>query len=185
MRQILYPIILVITALGVGFGLSYFSLEDGRELTATQYGVWSGWPDLGTAQIDPYARAHLARQGMLPLGKGEGVQFFAQKDGAGEPLNGQCQYVLSGNMPNHALWTLQVRDPANQQVFGHVDSGSMQYGPMGELRLAIAPKVQPGNWINTDGLRNIELLLTLYDTNAFSSLGSEEIDLPQLNLEAC
>lgn len=185
MRQILYPLVLVITALGVGFGLSYFSLEGGREMSATQFGVWSGWPELGTAQIDPYARAYLTRQGMLPLGKGEGTQFFAHKDRAGEPLWGQCRYVLAGKMPLHALWTLQLRDPSSKRVFGHVHSGTMQYGDSGDIRLAIAPTAQSGNWINTDGLHHFELLLTLYDTTVFSSLGADEIKMPQIDLEAC
>ncbi|AVX05149.1 hypothetical protein MXMO3_02637 [Maritalea myrionectae] len=185
MKQLIYPIVLVITALGVGFGLSYYSLEQGRELTATHYGVWSGWPELGTAQIDPYARAHLARQGMLPLGKGEGVRFFAQKDTNGDALSGRCEYSVRGHMPNHALWTIQVRDPGTNQVFGHAESGQMQFSSDGAFDLAIAPKVKPGNWVNTDGLGRIELLLTLYDTNAFTNLGSEEIELPQVQLEAC
>ncbi|WP_424981809.1 DUF1214 domain-containing protein [Maritalea sp. S77] len=185
MKQIFYPFLLVITALGVGFGLSYYSLEEGRELTATHYGVWSGWPELGTAQIDPYARAHLAREGMLPLGKGEGVRFSARKDATGARLTGECSYVLSGDMPNHTLWTVQVRDLSTHQVFGHVESSQMQFEADGSLQLSITPNAQPGNWVNTDGLDRLELLLTLYDTNAFTTLGSEEIALPQLRLEAC
>lgn len=185
MKQLIYPLVLMLTALGVGFGLSYYSLEQGRELTATHYGVWSGWPELGTAQIDPYARAHLAREGVLPLGKGEGVSFFAHRDTNGDLLSGQCQYDLSGHMPNHSLWTIQVRDPKTRQVFGHVESGQLQFGSDGAFELAIAPSVTSGNWVNTDGLGRIELLLTLYDTNAFTSLGSEEIALPQVQLEAC
>jgi hypothetical protein len=184
-KQLFYPFLLVVTALSVGFGLSYYSLEEGRELTATHYGVWSGWPELGTAQIDPYARAHLARQGMLPLGKGEGVRFFAHNDSAGEKLNGACSYTLAGDMPNHTLWTVQVRDPSTHQVFGHVESGQLQFGADGGVQLTISPQVQPGNWVNTDGLGPFELLLTLYDTNAFTSLGSDEIALPQVNLEIC
>nr|WP_255768866.1 DUF1214 domain-containing protein [Maritalea mediterranea] len=122
---------------------------------------------------------------MLPLGKGEGVRFAARKDAEDNWLRGDCRYTMQGHMPNHALWTVQVRNPVTRQVYGHVESGQMLFGPNGEIDLTIAPQVQPGNWLNTDGLERIELLLTLYDTNAFSKLGSEEIALPQLVKEAC
>ncbi len=88
-------------------------------------------------------------------------------------------------MPNHSLWTIQVRDPGSNQVYGYAESGQMQFATDGAFELTISPGVRPGNWVNTDGLDRIELLLTLYDTNAFTSLGSEEISLPQVILEAC
>ena len=36
--------------------------------------------ETGTADIDPYARATIARNGELPIGSGDGVAFFARAD---------------------------------------------------------------------------------------------------------
>jgi hypothetical protein len=68
-------------------------------------GAWTAWPKNGTAGIDPYARAMVARTGELPVGVGDGIAFYARTDDAGQPLDGRCDVLLSGITPQARFWT--------------------------------------------------------------------------------
>src|SRR6476620_11554403 len=69
-----------------GLGLTQFALTRGTAFGAITIGAWTAWPKTGTADIDPYARAAIARSGELPVGSGDGVAFFAASDDAARPL---------------------------------------------------------------------------------------------------
>src|SRR5260370_4937861 len=79
-------------------------------------GGWTGWRRKGTAGIDPYARAMVARTGELPVGSGDGVAFYASTDDAGQPLDGRCDVLLSGTTPQARFWTLTLYDPEGRLV---------------------------------------------------------------------
>ena len=67
MRTLLLVSLAFVIAMIVGFGGTISVLNDGRQVTAKQYGQWYGWPEAGNADIDPYLRAELARSGKLQL----------------------------------------------------------------------------------------------------------------------
>ena len=73
-------------------------------------GAWKAWPKTGTADIDPYARAAVARSGELPIGSGDGVAFLARSDEKGRPLDGRCDIAVSGITPAARFWTLTLYD---------------------------------------------------------------------------
>ena len=58
---------MVAIALGLGFGLSWYALTDGRYFGAAQIGPWAAWPRAGLPSPDPYTRAYLARTGAFPV----------------------------------------------------------------------------------------------------------------------
>jgi len=66
-----------------GLGLTQFALTRGTAFGAITIGAWTAWPKTGTTDIDPYARAAIARTGELPIGSGDGVAFFAASDDVG------------------------------------------------------------------------------------------------------
>src|SRR3954447_4864315 len=82
-----------------GLGLTQFALTRGTAFGAITIGAWTAWPKTGTADIDPYARAAVARSGELPIGSGDGVAFFAAGDDNGRALDGRCAVTLSGITP--------------------------------------------------------------------------------------
>ena len=49
----------------VGLGLTLASLQRGVAFGAFTIGAWTSWPRNGTAEIDPYARANVARSGCI------------------------------------------------------------------------------------------------------------------------
>lgn len=86
--------------MGTGFGSAYYMVENGRQLTASKYGAWYGWPSSGGTATHPYRRAALARSGALQLGRAEGVVFTAAKDDSGEELTNNCNYRIFGGTPD-------------------------------------------------------------------------------------
>ena len=77
MRLLLGLLLAFAVASIVGLGTTFFALSHGMAFGAFSIGAWTAWPRTGTADIDPYARAVLARTGELPMGSGDGIAFFA------------------------------------------------------------------------------------------------------------
>src|SRR3981189_642032 len=83
-------------AAAVGLGSTWFALPRGAAFGTLQIGAWTARPKTGTADIDPYARAAIARIGALPVGLGERVTSSAEGVHPGHPLDGRCDTPLSG-----------------------------------------------------------------------------------------
>ena len=70
-------------AAAIGLGATWFTLTRGVAFGALTIGAWTAWPKSGSVDIDPYARASIARSGELPIGTGDGIAFYAHTDDAG------------------------------------------------------------------------------------------------------
>jgi len=58
LRFLLNLLLMLVVALAIGFGLSWYALSDGRLFGAAQIGPWIAWPRAGSPAPDPYTRAH-------------------------------------------------------------------------------------------------------------------------------
>ena len=110
MRLILGLVLALTIAVVSGVGSAWYAIEQGQLFGAVAVGNWTAWPGTGSPEPDPYSLAMLARTGELPLGAGEGLAFSATLDRDGEPLSGDCVYVVSGETPAARLWTLTAYD---------------------------------------------------------------------------
>src|SRR5438093_13658788 len=93
----------------------------GTDLGTLTIGVWTARPKTGTAEVDPYSRASIARSGELPVGTGDGIAFTATTDDRTKPLDGRCDVLVSGVTPAARFWTLTLYDPN-----GHLLANSLQ-----------------------------------------------------------
>src|SRR6188508_590182 len=123
-----------------GLGLTQYALTRGTAFGAITIGAWTAWPKTGTSDIDPYARAAIARSGELPIGSGDGVAFFASTDDAGGRL-----------VPNAA----DRYGFTSQEIARRAD---------GSFDIVLAPRARPGNWLPTGGIDRYVVVLRLYDT---------------------
>lgn len=94
-------------ALLIGLGSAWWSINAGLG-TALQNGAWSTDPAIGSETAGPYARAAVARAGLLALNKSETVYFTASIDDAGEPLSTKCSYRLEGKPLATRWWSITV-----------------------------------------------------------------------------
>lgn len=179
MRFVLYLLMMIAVALGVGFGLSYYALTDGRLFGVAQVGPWAAWPDVGSDAPNPYTRAHLAREAGLQLGQSEGVQFVARNDSLGNPLIRACSYRVAGKTPLAAFWTLSAIDDTGVNIavpdgLAAFRSTDIARANDGSIQLNFSTRLQPGNWLELTGNGPFSLVLNLYDTAAFSGFSDDE-----------
>ena len=166
-------------ALCVGFGLSYLALTDGRMFGASHIGPWAAWPDIGSPAPNPYTRAHLAREAMLPLGQAQGLRFTATTDSAGEPLTRACSYAVTGRTPTANFWSLVAIDADGVNIAVPdgdlaIRSSRIARTNSGEIVVKVGTTLQPGNWLELTGTGPFSLVMTLYDTPVFSGLSSNQ-----------
>jgi hypothetical protein len=152
-----------------GLGLTQFALTRGTAFGAITIGAWTAWPKTGTSDIDPYARAAIARSGELPIGSGDGVAFFASSDDAGRVLDGRCMVTIAGTTPAARFWTITLYDLDGRLIPNAADrygftSQEIARRADGSFEIAVAPRARPGNWLPTGGIDRYVVVLRLYDT---------------------
>lgn len=181
---------MIAVALGVGFGLSYYALSDGRLFGALQVGPWAAWPQAGSATPDPYTRANLSRTGALQLGQSEGLQFVASADSDGRPLRRDCRYRVDGTTPVATFWTLAALDPSGVNI-ARADSPPAIHSTRiarendGSAVIYVSRTLAPKNWLEITGEGPFSLALTFYDTQIFSGFAPAVETLPSIVREAC
>src|SRR5436309_5461927 len=174
-----------------GLGLTQFALTRGTAFGAITIGAWTAWPKTGTADIDPYARAAIARSGELPIGSGDGIAFYARTDDAGHALDGRCETLLRGITPAARFWTLTLYDPEGRLVansanrYGFTSQEITRFSD-GSFQIVVAPRARPGNWLPSGGADRYALVLRLYDTpvGAATRIG-REAPMPAISRGAC
>lgn len=169
MRLIVLTLLALLIATAVGLGATWLTATRGTDFGTLTIGAWTARPRTGTAEIDPYARATIARSGELPIGTGDGIAFLATTDDNKKPLDGRCDVTVSGVTPPARFWTLTLYDRK-----GHLVANSLKrYGftseeivrnSDGSFALHVASRARAGNWLPTGGIERYTLMLRLYDT---------------------
>ncbi|OAF11080.1 MULTISPECIES: DUF1214 domain-containing protein [Bradyrhizobium] len=169
MRLIIITLTALLLATVVGVGATWMTTTRGTDIGALTIGAWTARPRTGTADVDPYSRATIVRNGELPIGTGDGVAFTAIADDKKKALDGRCDVVVSGVTPPARFWTLTLYDRK-----GHLVANSLQrYGftsqeivrqSDGSFEIRIASRSRAGNWLPTGGIERYALMLRLYDT---------------------
>jgi hypothetical protein len=173
-------------AAAVGLGSTWFALTRGAAFGALQIGAWTARPKTGTADVDPYARAAIARIGALPVGLGDGVAFIARTDDQGHPLDGRCDTVISGTTPPARYFTLTLYEPDGKLAANSLDrqgftSHELIRNQDGSFEITVAPRTRAGNWLPTGGVERYLLVLRFYDTSVgIATRAGREAPLPSI-----
>ncbi|MEH6951056.1 DUF1214 domain-containing protein [Nitrobacter sp. NHB1] len=156
-------------ATAVGLGATWYTTTRGTDFGTLTIGAWTARPRTGSADIDPYSRATIARSGELPIAAGDGIAFLATVDDSKRRLDGRCDVIVSGVTPAARFWTLTLYDRK-----GHLVANSLQrYGftseeivrnSDGSFAVHVASRARAGNWLPTGGIERYVLMLRLYDT---------------------
>jgi hypothetical protein len=191
MRLLLVTVLALGLATVVGIGTTWMTATKGTDLGTLTIGSWTARPKTGTADIDPYSRATIVRNGELPIGTGDGVAFTALTDDNKKPLDGRCDVVLSGITPPARFWTLALYDGK-----GHLVANSLQrYGftseeivraADGSFEIHVASRSRAGNWLPTGGIERYALMLRLYDTPVgVATRSKREAPMPTIVTAGC
>jgi len=182
-----------ILALGAGLGLgtAHWALAGRPAIGRVEVGAWTAWPGSGSREVDPYMRAHLARGVHLPLGSGEGLELIAERDDAGQPLEGRCRYGLSGATPTTRGWTIGITDgdglpfrlPLERTSFTDSEIVRPEDGGLAIIASAAA---EAGNWLPLPASGRFQIRLRLYDTPISSQTGETRAsNLPRITRVDC
>jgi hypothetical protein len=190
-RLLFGSVFTLILAAAIGLGATWLTITRGIAFGSLTVGAWKAWPKSGSVEIDPYARATIARTGELPLGTGDGVAFYARADDAGNLFDGRCTFTVSGATPAARYWTLTLYDLDGRLVANAVDrhgftSAEVVRDVEGRFSISVAPRARPGNWLPTGGIERYILVWRLYDTAVgVASRTSKEGPMPAVVRKAC
>ena len=181
----------LLLAAGIGLGATWLTLTRGVAFGALSIGAWTAWPKSGSVDIDPYARATIARTGELPIGTGDGVAFYAHTDDAGNAFDGRCSFVVSGMSPAARYWTVTLYDPEGRLVANSIDrhgftSAEVVRDSSGGFAITVGPRARPGNWLPSGGIEKFVLVWRLYDTPIGVAMRStKEGPMPAIARKGC
>ncbi|TDH38834.1 DUF1214 domain-containing protein [Pseudohoeflea suaedae] len=190
-RLPIYVLLSLSIAFGGGTWASIRILKATSGFGAITVGPWQAFPELQTADADPYARAHRADDGRLLFGRAEGLVFTAARDSDGRALSALCSYRLDGQTPPARFWTLRVTNRAGTPVAPQpttprsLQSWRLLQDNDGTFHATIGGRPHPGNWISMTGGGDVKFVLTLLDTPTAASVSLGEVHLPDITREAC
>jgi hypothetical protein len=180
----------MLLGLALGLGSAFLMIDGDYPFGAVRAGPWQVWPRVGSRDIDPYARAIVARRGDLPLGAGEGLEFTATTDSSGRNLSAQCSYRVARTTPVARHWTLTVYDERGRsdRTLGRssLTSSELLRDEKGEFTVTVSPDVASGNWLRMPSSGRVSLVLRLYETPV--SAGAAVLDpatLPAIERVGC
>lgn len=161
----------LLVAIVGGLGSSWWMIEKGSALTTRVSGPWVTWTTAGRADADPYTRAHFLRRGVLPVSTALEQTYEANTDSDGQTLFSSCEYVIEGDEPSAAFWSLAVFDDAGRIIPNTADrhsfnSSSVLRAPTGGLDIVLSRSARPGNWLPTGGAGRISLVLSVEEANS-------------------
>ena len=145
---------------------------------------------MGASDVDPYGRAILARGPHLPLAAGEGVQFSARVDNAGDALSSACDYRLTGATLPSRGWTMTVADRGGRALLANqaaaISDADIVTDEGGRVTVSLSARVQPGVWLQTPDRGRYTLILRFYDTPASASVAQlNKAALPAIERLGC
>lgn len=192
MIKSVFPILVALAiAIGGGGASVWYALKAQGGVGAITIGQWTAFPDLGTPDADPYSQARVAREGVLALGRAEGLSFVAERDNDGQPLRRECSYAIEGSYPTARFWTLYAADEGSIVI----DTGKPRRAvlhsyqilrqPDNSATISVGNHPSPGNWLPITGTGGLSFVLTFYDTPIASSTGLSDIDMPLIRKVAC
>jgi hypothetical protein len=163
----------------------------GRYAVANQSkGPWTVWPAAVQPRIDPYTRAHLLSDTLLPSNRFETLELEARVDSAGRALDENCSYVVSGAMPKTRWWSiLAVSGERQLEEAAEASNGliaqQLVYGPDGTFQIVLSSEPQSGNWIRPPESGPPVLLIRLYSPEPALRRDPLAGDLPVIERQVC
>ncbi len=191
MRLLIGLLLAFAVAASVGLGTTLYALQEGTPFGSFKVGAWTAWPRTGTPDIDPYARALVARSGELPMGAGDGIAFVATKDDTGAPLNGRCDVAVTGVTPQARFWTLTLYERDGKLVGNSISRHSFSSQEIvrnseGMIDILVAPRARAGNWLPTAGVDRYMLVMRFYDSPiSTASRTGRETPMPSIKVLEC
>jgi hypothetical protein len=192
LRKVLVNLAVVVPAAVVlGIGTAWYMVQAGTRLSTRAIGPWVTWTGAGRSDAEPYTRAHIALNSLLPVSSTSELTFRAKTDSRGDRLTSACDYTVVMDDFEPAWWSLAVFDGAGRLVanpaerYGFTSATAMRE-PRGRTVVTLARDARPGNWLPSGRSNRIVLVLTVQDSSWAAAVdGSASKALPQVLRTVC
>ncbi len=191
MRKLANISIILAIGLGVGGVSAWMAVEADNSFGSVKIGQWTSWPLAGSTDADPYTRARVAKDGLVPLGAAEGLAFYLTTDQFGKPLDRECQYEIIGATPPARLWTLSAQDQNKRTIESETGVENTAFSQTllrrqdGTFSINIGSQPAPGNWLSISGKGPMRFVIRLYDTPITGSAALAEPVMPKIINRDC
>jgi hypothetical protein len=179
-------------SLGGGLATAWYMIEAGSRLSTRTFGPWVTWVAAGRPEADPYTRAHIARNGLLPLSSTAVLTFKAKTDSRGTQLSSACDYAVIMDDFDPTWWALAVYDGQGRLIANAADryafnSSTAMHRVAGGTVINLSRDARPGNWLPTGRSNRIVLILTVQDASWATAIhdGGNPRSMPQIVRSAC
>lgn len=193
MKLIVNLVVFTIITLGVGLGSAWHMIDRGSALTTVRSGPWTAWYAAGMPDADPYTKAYVSRNGMLPVVSTTAMRFVAKTDSDGERLVSGCHYRLTVPEVSALWWSIALYDasgdtvpnPAERYAF---NSKEVIPGRDGRTEIALAPAPRAGYWLPSGDDMELTLVFRVFRPFDTADLASGETPseiLPRIEKVEC
>lgn len=187
-RRITVAAVLYVSAVALGLGSAWWVLKKAPWLNpTTEVGVWKTNLRAGSPDANMYARASIAVNALLALGRDETMYFVASADNDGHPLRSNCSYRVTGPAPKARWWSVTAYaddmflfDAPNKHY--SLNGTSARLDTKGAFSLVLGPK-QPTSddfWVPTLGERGVVLTLRLYNPSPELQANPTSLTAPRI-----
>ena len=184
--------VFIAVALGGGLGTAWYMIEAGSRLSTRTFGPWVTWPAAGRPEADPYTRAHIARNPLLPLSSTAELTFKAKTDSNGSRLTSSCDYAIVMDDFDPAWWGLAVYDLQGRLIANAADrhafnSATAMRELNGRTVIVLARDARPGNWLPSGRGNRVMLVLTVLDASWGNAVydGGSPRSMPEIVRTGC
>jgi hypothetical protein len=167
-KALLNLAVFLVVALGGGLGTAWYMIEAGSRLSTRSFGPWVTWATAGRPDADPYTRAHIVRNPLLPLSSTSELTFKAKTDSRGARLTSACDYAVVMEDFEPAWWGLAVYDMQGRLIANAADRHAFNSSTAmreldGRTVITLARDARPGNWLPSGRGNRVLLVLTVED----------------------
>lgn len=183
--------ITLVTGVAVGLGAAWALTGRGLADGQIASGPWTTSLGYGTKATDAITRAAVARAGLLALPASETVYWSAKADAAGDPLDGNCRYSLSGAQLDARWWSVTIYDEAGYLVANpanrwSVNGANVDLDTNGAWRVTISSaKPAAGAWLPAAKGQPFHLTLRMYNPGQAFRANPAKATLPRIVKEGC
>jgi hypothetical protein len=188
---ILNLVVFAAVAVGGGLGSTWYMVEAGTRISTRTFGPWVTWTAAGRPDADPYTRAHIVRNALLPLASTLELTFRAKTDSRGGRLHSACEYAIVMEPLEGAWWSLAAYDSQGGLIPNAAEryaftSDTVMREPDGRAIITLARDARPGNWLPIGGSR-VVLSLQVQDAAWVAAVqdGKPTRPLPEVQRIAC
>lgn len=153
-------------------------------------GPWRTFAATGSAEASVYVRAAVAVAGLYALSRNETVYYTAFTDSSGRPLDGSCDYVVSGRALPARWWSLTLYGAdhylvASEPGIHSRHAGNLTLATDGHFDIPVSAAPQPGNWLPSPASGAFSISARLYNPEPAVLADLTAVALPAIERKAC